>query len=328
MKKLKIKEQARALKQTARLLKGGIPLVKAMEVAGFPDEAVEMVSAGGGISASIAPYFSGSVPGLLEIGERSGELEEMFGKAAEGLERQDDFRKKLSKALSYPMIVLSVSLLSMAAFIYLGIPKMKEIFGSFALPLPGTLVIMDGISAMIIPLAAAAAGLAAALNICSRRRIFLRQKESVKYGLPLLGAVAVKLETSMILRNLSVLLRSGMPLAQSLEQAKRSVKPVLFREMLDRVRDKISAGQKISAAFGQEKYFDRNTVKMIEAAEEAAYLDKVFESAADILEEEAHDSIRSFTLLIEPLSTVFVGAVVGFVVVSMFSPMMKILESL
>jgi len=328
MKKLSTKEQIKALKQASQLLKGGIPLVKAMEVASFPQKAVELVTGGSGVSNAIEPFFSEGVAGLIGIGERSGDLEGMFNKAADDLERKDGFKKKITKALSYPLIVLSVSLMSLAAFIYIGLPKMKDIFVSFGLPLPRTLVIMSGLSGMIVPFAAAALLLFIGTKICNRKKLFLRQKEAILFGLPFFGTIAVKLETSVIMRGLSVLLGSGMPLLQSLEEAKRSLRSVLIAEALSRLALKISQGQRVSEAFGSEKYFEKNTVKMIEAAEEAAYLDRVFASAADMLEEEAHDSIRTFTLLIEPLSTVMVGVIVGFVVVSMFSPMMQILSAL
>lgn len=312
----------------SRLIKGGVPLAKALGIADIPEKAAEMIMDGKAVSDSIEQYFSRDVIDLVRIGERTGELDTMFLKAAQILERKKEFRSKLTKALAYPLIVLSASLMTLIGFIVVGIPKMNEIFISFGMPPPRSLAVMSNISKMTPLIGIVIIFAISVLSFCTSKGMFRRELEFVKYNIPFFGKIAAKLETSMICRNISMLLRSGMPFLEALGHAEKSVKPVTYKSALQKVAEKISSGCTPSDAFRGEKCFDSDMTRILAAAQESACLEDVLEGSADILEEEAHENIKAATLLVEPLSTVLVGAVVGFVVIQMFSPMMKIMGSL
>jgi type IV pilus assembly protein PilC len=194
--------------------------------------------------------------------------------------------------------------------------------------LPGSVMVLINMAPFILPSLLGSALVAAAWYMCARKNIFTAQREIVKFNFPVLGDTVKKFVSAKIIRMLTTLLKSSVPAVEALEEVISSQESVIYRAALERIKYRIENGSHLSDAFSKEPYFEKIISRMLLVGEESGQMEELLEGIASVMEEEAQNKIKILISIIEPLSTVFVGIIVGFIVITMMSPMVKILSSL
>ena len=328
MKKYPVKIQISFCRSMNTLLEGGLSLTRALEVSGGHKDIIERLLSGEELSECLKARFSEIIVSLVSIGEKTGKIAEMLILAADHMEQQEKFKKKLVKALSYPVLVLFVSLCSILFFSVFVLPQLKMVFDQLGTKPPVAIQIIGSFPLLIGGLVLSGIIFAVCIKKLSKNEKFAEKLSIHKYKLPLMGSLFMKLHASATARILSILLGSGMPLLDAIERTRLSAKGKAMKDCLYRVGEACRSGQMISTAFFSESIIDKKLGLLTRIGEETGQIDKMLASASKALEEEAENCISSIAMLVEPAATLLVGVFVGFVVISMMSPMISVVSSL
>ena len=281
----------------------------------------EKVKSGGSFSGALeADVFPPAVIGIVSVAENSGNLSTGLARACRYLEKKDSFRKKIIGALIYPAFVLLLCCASLFILMSVLLPSFAGIFQSIGVALPPiSRFILD--SGRFLPLMAAVLII---LIYCAIKYLFSDRG----FKFPVIGRFRAKLVTSSFFSSMAESLSSGMNILDSLSLSTGQINSRLFKEKLLASNKLVSEGNALSDSLNSTGLFDETVISLISAGEHSSSLDKVFAQLADIYEEETENSIKTFSSLVEPASTLATGLVVGFIVFAMFMPIIKLISVL
>ena len=271
-------------------------------------------------------FFPSLFVNIIRSGEASGRLDEAFGQLADFLEKEQDMRMKIRSALAYPVLMILVGAATIFVLFSFVIPRLVVIFEDFqaVLPLP-TRILLKISSAfkqawflMVIFFAGAI--------------FFFRAKASKEHGaidwfklhLPLLGNLNRKTAIARFSRTLGLLLHSGIPVFQALQIAIPTLENRIFIRQLESVPKDVMAGSTLSSSMKKVSYFDPFLIQMITVGEEGGILEEVLTEVADSFTRETEAIIKVITSLIEPLVILFLGLILGGIVMAMLLPIFQI----
>ncbi len=325
MKQIPFNEQLNMCKQISSLLSKGLSLSKALQISRVPQGMIDKVNNGEDISKAFTGYFSNKIILLVSLGVKCGNLDKMLNIAWKELKAEKELISSISRALSYPVIVLITSVFSLIFFVSYIIPQMLFIFGSLGVNPPILLIILVNIfkriPLFIVPVTLTLVILAYYFKGRNIAEEFLMR-------LPLAKEIYRYVNNANIARSLSFLMTSGIGVNQSIEETLPTINSKIYKKALFNVNERIKNGEKISEAFESESVFVRDFVQMINVGEEAGMLEDMMENASSHLSEEALCKIRSFATIIEPASTIFVGAIVMSLAIIMLMPITQLLNNL
>jgi type IV pilus assembly protein PilC len=291
------------------------------------------VEAGASFSGAIAAHpkvFSQVYLAMVSSGERAGLLTEVLARLAKMLENSARLRRKVKSALIYPILVIIVALL-VASFLLMSVlPVFGEVFRSFGatLPAPTCFMIALGTHAKhYLPVTLLASGALTYLWLYFISTPLGRYVwDSRRIRLPILGDIAHKLCLARFARTFGSLVRSGVPLLEALNIAAKTAGNVLLERAIKSAAVDIEQGQMVSYALSKHPVFPDMIVRMVASGEQTGEIDNMLENVADFLDEETETTIGGLTVLIEPMLIVFLGVVMGGMVVCMFLPIFKLPE--
>lgn len=327
-KVLPVKKQIAVCNKLAMLLNAGMPISKAVKMSGMPEACEKSILDGENISKAIEPYFDRTVTSFSSIGEKTAGIDKMFRLAAEVMEFNSSLKQKIIGAFIYPSIVFLTSIMTAVFFVMYIIPQMAGVFSSIGTELPPSSIFLMNVSAAMPYMIVFLLIFSVILAVLIKRGAFSERIEKLKFRLPILGKIFRKMTAAEISKNISFLLMAGMPAVDVLHEASKMTSSKIYSDALARIKDMVEGGTSISSAFSKETMFEKEFSEMLMVGEETGNIDTIIEGMSKVLEEEAHCSIKTAAALIEPLSTVFVGVFVAFIVITMMSPMVKILTSL
>jgi type IV pilus assembly protein PilC len=268
----------------------------------------------------------------ITVGERSGNLEESLRQLADYYERQAAMTRKMRDALAYPVLVLGVAIFVVALMLTTALPPMVQLFESFEadLPLPTRILIgFSGIASQYgvyaLPLGLV---LAAFTAYWASQPSGQRLWDRLVLRIPLVGRLVIESQLSQFTRTTSVLISAGLPLSEVMELAIQTTGNSIVAEALERARVALLSGQGLSAPLSAEDIFPQLVSQMIRVGEETGTLEANLETLADFYEGEVDRSVRLLASLAEPVLTLLVGGVVGFIAVSLVAPMYSIMSSI
>lgn len=268
----------------------------------------------------------------ITVGERSGNLEESLRQLADYYERQAAMTRKMRDALAYPVLVLGVAIFVVALMLTTALPPMVQLFESFEadLPLPTRILIgFSGIASQYgvyaLPLGLV---LAAFTAYWASQPSGQRLWDRLVLRIPLVGRLVIESQLSQFTRTTSVLISAGLPLSEVMELAIQTTGNGIVAEALERARVALLSGQGLSAPLSAEDIFPQLVSQMIRVGEETGTLEANLETLADFYEGEVDRSVRLLASLAEPVLTLLVGGVVGFIAVSLVAPMYSIMSSI
>ncbi len=267
---------------------------------------------------------------MVAAGEKGGLLAEILARLAVYLENTARLRKKVKSAMMYPTVVTVVAILITIFLLVKVVPVFGEIFKSFNATLPAPTLYLIQISNIVkkyiilLALAGGAAGYGWFYFIKTPSGRWFWDSRRIK--LPIFGAIAHKICLARFTRTLASLIRSGVPILEVLQIVAQTVGNVVMEKAVKTAAVDIERGESISAALGKHPIFPSMIIRMVTAGEQTGKIDNMLERIADFLDEEIETTLAGLTALIEPILIVFLGVVVGGMVICMFLPIFKLPE--
>ena len=267
---------------------------------------------------------------MVGAGEKGGLLAEILARLATYLENSARLRKKVKSAMMYPTVVTIVAILITIFLLVKVVPVFGEIFSSFNAKLPAPTQYLINISNIVksylvlLVLAGGAAGYGWFYFIKTPTGRWFWDSRRIR--LPIFGSIAHKICLARFSRTLASLIRSGVPILEVLQIVSQTVGNVVMEKAVKTAASDIERGESISAALAKHPIFPSMIIRMVTAGEQTGKIDNMLERIADFLDEEIETTLSGLTALIEPILIVFLGVVVGGMVICMFLPIFKLPE--
>ncbi len=286
---------------------------------------------GKSLSESLESYpklFPGLYSATIRTGEASGNLNETLKRLSGFLERQEEFKDSIRAALTYPFFILVVSALTICVLLMFVVPRLVSMFEDMGqvLPLPTRILInssafLKSYGWIIIAVIIAAAFLLRRLYLSPQGKILF---DRLKLKTLFAGKIVLKTEISRMMRTLSLLLSSGVPITSSLEISVTVVENQILKAEILKFKEGISAGSSFSDSLKVSPFFPEFVTNIIAVGEETGRLDQAMQRIADDYEKELEKSLNAMTRMLEPVIILIMGLVVGFIVLSMLLPIFQI----
>ena len=339
-----LKQIAQFSRRLATLVGAGMPLVKDLKVlAGQTEDKrlkqivnslCQRIEAGTSLSEALSDFrgvFSPLYINMVAAGEVGGALSEILDRLAIYLEKTDVLVHRVKNAMIYPVAVIIISMCLSAFLILFVIPQFKTIFlslGATKLPLPTEILVNFSEFCRHYVLQSFFGGFFLWVTITryintSKGRF---QFETLKLRLPIFGALIRKFVIARFSRTLATLLKSGVPILNSLEIVAQAAGNKVVEAMVMKIMRQVSQGQRLTIAMEKEKFFPAMVVEMMGVGEESGQLESMLNKIADAYEEDVETTISGLISLLEPAIIVFLAVVVGTIVFAMFLPILKITQ--
>src|SRR3954447_16192588 len=267
---------------------------------------------------------------MVAAGEKGGLLAEILARLATYLENANRLRKKVKSAMMYPTVVTVVAILITIFLLVKVVPVFGEIFASFGAELPAPTQALINISNavkhyLVLILVAGGAAVYGWLYFI-KTPVGREFWDARRIKLPVFGGIAHKICLARFTRTLASLIRSGVPILEVLQIVSQTVGNVVMEKAIKTAAGDIERGESISVALGKHPVFPSMVVRMITAGEQTGKIDNMLERISDFLDEEIETVLAGLTALIEPILIVFLGVVIGGMVICMFLPIFKLSE--
>jgi len=265
---------------------------------------------------------------MVGAGEKGGLLSEILARLATYQENTERLRKKVKTALMYPTVVSVVAIVITVFLLVRVIPTFKEVYSGFGAKLPGPTEVLITISEIVqhylIYLIILAGGAVWGWLYFIKTKPGREFWDTQRIKLPIFGAIAHKICLARFTRTLSSLVRSGVPILEVLQIVSQTVGNTVMEKAIKAAALDIERGEGISAALAKYPVFPSMVVRMLSAGEQTGNIDTMLERVADFLDEEIDTTLSGLMSLIEPLLIVFLGVVIGGMVICMFLPIFNL----
>jgi len=289
------------------------------------------VESGESLSDALAKHpkaFNKLYVAMVSAGEKGGLLAEIMSRLATYLENTERLRKKVKTALMYPSTVSVVAVCITIFLLVKVIPVFQDVYQGFGAKLPGPTQVLIDISEvlrhwLILVLIVAAGLVYAWLSFIKtpKGREFWDRK---RLKIPIFGPIAHKICLARFTRTLASLVRSGVPILDVLQIVSQTVGNVIMEKAVKTAATDIERGEGISQALGKNPIFPSMIIRMLSAGEQTGNIDNMLERVADFLDEEIDNTLSGLMSLLEPLLIVFLGVVIGGMVICMFLPIFNL----
>lgn len=267
---------------------------------------------------------------MVGAGEKGGLLSEILARLAVYLENTARLRKKVKSAMMYPTVVTVVAIVITIFLLVKVIPVFGDIYSGFGAKLPGPTQFLISLSeivqrffiVIILAMGGGVYGWLAFIKTKQGREFW--DKQRIK--LPIFGSIAHKICLARFTRTLASLVRSGVPILEVLNIVSQTVGNVVMEKAIKVAAGDIERGESISQALGKHPVFPNMIIRMITAGEQTGKIDNMLERISDFLDEEIETTLSGLTSLIEPILIVFLGVVIGGMVICMFLPIFKMAD--
>jgi type IV pilus assembly protein PilC len=328
-------------RQFATMIDAGLPLVQCLDILGSQTEnktfgnTIKKVQAdveGGSTFAEALRKHPRAFPELyvnmVAAGEAGGILDTILNRLAAYIEKSMNLKKKVKGAMVYPTVVVGVACLVVALLLVFVIPTFEKMFSDFGGTLPAPTRIVISLSewmqrfwwAVLLGLGLLIFGVKQWRRTEQGKRIL----DGLALRLPVVGILVRKVAVAKFTRTLSTLIASGVPILDGLEIVAKTAGNKVIEIAILQTRQAISEGKTIAEPLGQTKVFPPMVVQMIGVGESAGALDSMLSKIADFYDEEVDQAVNTLSSMIEPFIMVFLGVVIGFIVVAMYLPVFKL----
>ncbi len=329
-------------RQLATLTRAGVHLVQALRIVatntrnthfGAVIETVRgELAAGASLATALAAHprqFDGMYRHLVYMGEQSGTLDVMLDRIAAYQERSEATRRKVRKALTYPVVVLLAALTVTALLLIHIVPQFEAVFATADAELPALTRFVMGASDQLrdwwLAAVLGAAGGAAAFVVLRRRSERLRNAtDAALLKTPIVGAIVVKAAVARCSRTLSTAASAGVPLVDALGAVAGSAENTAVANAIRRAGEQVAAGRPLSAGLRDGAVFPEMLLALVAVGEESGNLDEMLGKCAAIYEAQVEDTVDNLTTLIEPALIGMLGVVVGGLIVAMYLPVFRL----
>lgn len=339
--RVKVNDLVMFAKQLATMLDAGVTLLRSLEVINQQvesavllralEEVTKDLSKGTSFSSALAKHpriFGQFWVSLIEVGEASGNLPVILEKLASYLEAKANFQSKLISALLYPGVLLLVSIGAVAFFASVIVPRFAEIFKSLNVTLPfltqQLLGLFEFIRTKFLLLLAGGAGIIFLGRQYIRTETGRSQLEALILRLPIFGNFYRVLIIERFTSQLAILIESGVPILYALEISERMVISHNMSKIVEVIKNQVREGKLIAEPMSKSGFFNPMVVQMVLIGEETGELDKMLNRVAAFYQNYIETFVARLSTLIEPFMLVFMGFIVGTIVIAMFMPIFSI----
>lgn len=340
-KPIKQRDVAVFTRQLAVMLKAGVPLLKSFDIVanGYANPSVKKlllqikgdVESGSSLANAFAnhpKYFDKLYFNLIAAGEDSGHLDEVLGRLATYQEKIASLKSKIKKAMMYPIAVVAISFIVTAIIMIFVIPTFKDLFESFGAELPAPTLFVISVSNFFteywyLIFGGISIFFVAFFKSYKKIEKFKDFVDRMLLKLPVFGPVLHKSAVARWCRTLATMFSAGVPLVEGLTSVGNAAGNTVYLNATKNIQREISKGESLAVAIQQEKLFPPMMIQMAQIGEESGSLDEMLSKVADIYEEQVDDTVASINSLIEPFIIVFLGVIIGGLVISMYLPIFK-----
>jgi len=277
--------------------------------------------------------FSSLIINMIKVGEESGTLETILANLTDHLEKQNQLKNRIIGALMYPSIIILAMIGIGILMLIIVVPKLAETFEELGIELPITtrIVISTGFLLLnywylLLFLLVVVFFIFRHLLKTTRGKDFI---DEILIKIPILGELLKKYYLVEIIRTLSILMRSGVPILNSLEIAGNVALNKHFKDSLEEAKKEVKKGGSLSAALKKSsEFYSDTTIEMFSVGEETGQTGQILEKLTDFYDDEIAQTTQNLSSIIEPILMIIIGAVIGFFAVSMIQPMYSMLGSI
>ncbi len=336
------KEIAFFSRQLATMMKSGVPIVSALEIIEGGQKNVRMkklvenirydIESGSSLSEAISKYpvqFDELYRNLVRAGESAGVLETVLDTIASYKENIETLKGKIKKALFYPAVVIAVALLVSAILLIFVVPQFEAVFKQFGADLPAFTKIIVGASRFMVSnwyivFGAVFAAIFGFIFFKKRSLAFQHFLDRVILKVPVIGQIMHNSAIARFSRTLAVTFKAGVPLVEALDTVAGATGNTVYEKAVHRVRDDVSVGYPLNMSMKQVNLFPHMVIQMTAIGEEAGALDAMLFKVAEYYEQEVNNAVDALSSLIEPFIMIFIGGIIGAMVIGMYLPIFKL----
>ncbi|CAM0125685.1 Type IV pilus assembly protein TapC [Stenotrophomonas geniculata] len=329
-------------RQMATMMKSGVPIVSALEIIGSGHKNPRMkkmvdgiradIEGGSSLNEAISRHpvqFDELYRNLVRAGESAGVLETVLDTIASYKENIEALKGKIKKALFYPAMILVVAFLVSTILLVWVVPQFEEVFTSFGADLPAFTKMVVGLSRfmvswwlpIVIVIVAAVVGTIMAYKRSPKMQHGL---DRAILKVPVIGQIMHNSAIARFARTTAVTFKAGVPLVEALGIVAGATGNKVYEESVLRMRDDVSVGYPVNMAMKQTALFPHMVIQMTGIGEEAGALDAMLFKVAEYYEQEVNNAVDALSSLLEPMIMVFIGTIVGGLVIAMYLPIFKL----
>lgn len=329
-------------RQLATMMKSGVPIVGGLEIiAGgqknprakaLYNSVRNSIEGGGSLHEALTQHpvqFDELYRNLVKAGETAGVLETVLDTIASYKENIEALKGKIKKALFYPASVIAVAILVSAVLLVFVVPQFQNVFASFGADLPAfTKLIISASDFMIgywwlVLLVVGGIGYGF-VSIKKRSLAFQHFLDRLILKVPVIGQIMHNSAIARFARTLAVTFQAGVPLVEALDIVAGATGNTVYEQAVHRVRSDVSVGYQVNLAMKQVNLFPHMVIQMVAIGEEAGALDAMLYKVAEFYEQEVNNAVDALSSLLEPMIMIFIGGIVGAMVVGMYLPIFKL----
>jgi type IV pilus assembly protein PilC len=334
-------------RQLATLVHAEMPLLRSLEVLArqqpvpefrtIIEQMAETIRTGGSLSDGVAQnpkIFNPLYLNMIKAGEASGALDVVLQRLAEFQEKSQKIKGKVQAAMTYPLIIMVVALGVVGALVVFVIPRFQSIFTNMLKgePLPKLTQFVLGVSEFVqgnLLISIALIGLFVfGFRFLVRTTKGARIWDRVLLKIPVVGDLVLKAAIARFTRTLGTLLSSGVRILEALQITRDTAGNVHIAEAVDQVQARVKAGEGIGRPLESTGVFPGMVSSMIEVGEETGKLPEMLERVADTYEDEVDNAVNALTSILEPVMIVLMAGMVGTIVIALFLPLVKTIQTL
>ena len=334
---VKNKELVVFTRQLSTLIDAGLPLLRSMNILHAQlkpsklrdtiEEMTEDIQAGTTFSEALAKHpkiFDRLYVNMVRAGEIGGMLEVVLNRLADYAEKRQALKRRVRGAMIYPIAVMIIAAGVVGFLMVRVVPVFAEIYADFGGTLPGPTQLLVNASNFMVTswwlILVYISGTLIFFKILFKIPAVQRIRDRVVLKVPLISGLVVKVAVARFSRTLGTLIASGVPILQALKIVKETIGNVVIQRAIDQVHDSIREGETIAAPLEESGVFPPMVVNMIDVGEETGSLDAMLMKVADTYDAEVEAAVNALLTMMEPVIIVFLGFVVGYIVVALYLP--------
>jgi type IV pilus assembly protein PilC len=330
-------------RQLATMIDAGLPLVQCLEILASQQENKLLkktlhdirqdVEGGATFSAALKRHpkiFGALYTNMVEAGEAGGILDTILNRLAAYIEKAMILKRRVKTAMFYPATIISVAVVVVIFLLLYVIPTFQQMFAGFGatLPLPTLIVLAlsNFVRAYILFIIVGIVGMVVGIRVFNGTEGGKRTIDRILLRLPVFGPLIRKVAVAKFSRTLGTLVSSGVSILEGLDITARTAGNKIVEEAVFKARTVIAQGKTIAEPLEASGVFPRMVTQMIGVGEQTGALDRMLNKIADFYDEEVDVAVAGLTSLLEPLLVIFLGVIIGGVVIAMYLPIFKLIS--
>lgn len=342
-KKISSQELAVFTRQLSVMFSAGLPLIQALEILGSQQQnklfkeiilsVKSNVEAGSSLANAFRKHpnvFDNLYCNMIASGEASGNLDQILQRLALYIEKATKIKGQVKSAMAYPSVIITVAIIIVIIIMWKVVPTFANLFQEMgvALPLPTqiTIAVSRFVASYFYWIIGSLIGLGVLLRSYYQTYQGRRVIDRILLKIPVIGDLIRKTAVARFTRTFATLLTSGVPMLDSLEITAKTAGNAIVEDAIINARRLVSEGKSIVESLSTSKIFPPMVLQMIGAGEETGALDQMLNKIAEFYEEEVDRAVHTLVSLLEPIMIVFIGVIVGGIVISIYLPIFTLIS--